>query len=235
MPVLSATERPDRRRRPDLRRSCAGARDRPARPRPTPHEQPQPRALGLLRGDPGGRPLTVQATGIGGPSAVAVLREAVRARRPSPDPRRHLRRDPAADRHSARVGSSRARRRGRYEPSAGRRRALAAQEPRTRPGVDGELATATGFRRTTVRSVDVIGAGDPTAGCSTDADVVVDLQTAAVLSLGRRLGVAAAAAVDRHGARRTTAPRRAARRGAAPARRRRRRRLRQTAQRRVEG
>ena len=131
------------------------------------HVMVQPRMSNHNRGlwgyygeTPGGLPLTVQATGIGGPSAVAVLREAIEL-----GVRRVIRvgtcAATAADRGSARAGSSRTSspRTVRADPSAPGSRRGHPGRLRTRPRTDRSARRGDRIRGTTVRSVDVITAG----------------------------------------------------------------------------
>ena len=96
---LPPTKRPDGPRRPALRRPGPGAGDRPARARPAADEQPPPRPLGLPRRDARrAAELTVQATGIGGPSAAIVIGELAELGLAPSDPDRNLRGDRARSR-----------------------------------------------------------------------------------------------------------------------------------------
>lgn len=136
----------------------------------------------------GGRPLTVQATGIGAPSAVAVLTESI-----------HL-----GVGRMIRIGTCAAFGGSAALGSAAVVTAAAAADGASRAlGAGGEvlpddeltarLASAADATGSTVRSADLVPVGDgPGPG---GAPGLHDLQTAAVLGLGRRLGVPTAAAV----------------------------------------
>lgn len=135
-----------------------------------------------------GRPLTVQATGIGAPSAVAVLAESVQL----------------GVRRLIRIGTCTALGGSPALGSAAVVTAAAAGDGASRAlGTAGDvlpdeeltarLAAAAGAAGSTVHSADLVavdgGPGPP------GAPGLHDLQTAAVLGLGRRLGVPTAAAV----------------------------------------
>ena len=169
------------------------------------HVMVQPRMSNHNRGlwgyhgeTPDGIPLTVQATGIGGPSAVAVLSETIDL-----GVRRLIRIGTcAATGDGPKLGASRIVERAIAEDGASRRLAGSEQSPANPelgsvpdPELTAALASSTGLPGATVRSVDVIG-GDLGAvaavGESGGGEVVVDLQTAAVLTLCRQRGVQAA-------------------------------------------
>ncbi|MEZ5156567.1 MAG: hypothetical protein R2718_10710 [Solirubrobacterales bacterium] len=159
------------------------------------HVMVQPRMSNHNRGlwgyygeAPSGRPLTVQATGIGAPSAVAVLAESA---------------DLGVTR-VVRVGTCAAVGRRLWklgagvvvsaaETADGASRALGADgEARADPGLTAALGSG-GLPAATVSSSDLLpGEGAAAAGA---APGLHDLQTAAVLTLARRLGLTAAAAL----------------------------------------
>jgi uridine phosphorylase len=136
-----------------------------------------------------GGELTVQASGIGGPSAAAVLAELA-----GHGARRVVRLGPCTA-----LGPG-------LEPGAtlvveraiggdGVSRALQIAAPRPDPALADALADALGAGRATVASTDLAGldgAASP-AGLKDDGAAAADLETAAVLGLGERLGLAAAA------------------------------------------
>jgi hypothetical protein len=135
-----------------------------------------------------GRPLTVQATGIGAPSAVAVLAESIHL-----GVERVIRIGTcAALGGSAALGSATV-----VTVAAagdGASEALgAAGDVLPDETLTARLAAAAGAPGSTVRSADLIPAGDGLG--PSPAPGLHDLQTAAVLALGRRLGVASAAAL----------------------------------------
>ena len=71
------------------------------------HVQPPPRPVGLHGRGPDGEPLTIQATGMGGPSAAIVLTELIALGARARDPRGHLRRARPRPRSSASWSSPR--------------------------------------------------------------------------------------------------------------------------------
>lgn len=136
---------------------------------------------------PAGRALTVQATGIGAPSAAAVITEAVelgverliRVGTCAAGPGFRLGAPVVVESAEARDGVSK-------QLGAGSRAQAA-------PGLTGALAGSTGAATATVTSSDMIpGHGDVGPPL---APGLHDLQTAAVLALASRLGVPAAAAL----------------------------------------
>jgi uridine phosphorylase len=137
-----------------------------------------------------GRPLTVQATGIGAPSAVAVLAEAIGL-----GVERVIRIGTcAALGGSAALGSATVVTAARA--GDGTSRALgAAGDVLPDEELTARLAAAAGVGESTVRSADLIPARDGLGPAGEDQVRLHDLQTAAVLGLGRRLGVPAAAAL----------------------------------------
>jgi len=141
--------------------------------------------------DAGGRELTVQATGIGAPSAAAVLREL----------------GELGVTHAARVGrcaalttalaaGDRVRAAGAIGAD-GVSRALDAASAAPDPGLDAALAAAIGdAEAVTVAGYDLPAAvaGDAARAAWVEAGATVaDLETAALLALGTRLGIAVGA------------------------------------------
>jgi uridine phosphorylase len=156
------------------------------------HVMVQPRMSNHNRGlwgyygeTPSGRALTVQATGIGGPSAVVVLGEAVEL----------------GGRRFIRIGTCAAVGPGPHElgstvvvgsATAGDGASAALNDTDTEAIPDRELTSAlvasTGAREAAVASADLLPGAAANPGLH-------DLQTAAVLTLARRLGTPAAAAL----------------------------------------
>lgn len=136
---------------------------------------------------PDGRPLTVQATGIGAPSAAAVLVEAVEL-----GVARLIRIGTCTAAAGVELGSAAVVEAARGGDGVSRLLG-AGPEARPDPGLTAALATSAGLPAATVTSADLIPghgglAAPPPAGLH-------DLQTAAVLTLASRLGVTAAAAL----------------------------------------
>ena len=138
-----------------------------------------------------GVPLTIQATGIGGPSAVAVVDEAIEL-----GVRRLIRigtcAAPAGD-----VALGTTLMIGAAISGDGASRALGAEPGLPIAGDESlvaELETYTGERATTISSVDVLPGPAGSEGAA-EGQGPVDLQTAALFELCRRRGVAAAAAL----------------------------------------
>lgn len=160
------------------------------------HVMIQPRMSNHNRGlwgyhgeTPEGLPLTVQATGIGGPSAVAVLSEAIEL-----GIRRLIRVGTCASAAGG-PGLGETRIVDLALADDGASRALGSADDavlRPDPRLTAELVALSGRERTTVRSVDVIGPDETRPARDGEAGSLVDHQSAAVLSLCRRLEVEAA-------------------------------------------
>lgn len=160
------------------------------------HVMLQPRISNHNRGlwgyygeTPAGRPLTVQATGIGGPSAAAVLSEAsdlgltrlVRVGTCAATGGDHPPLGGTVVVAAARAGD-------------GTSRALGAGEEATPDrGLTAALAAASGAVTTKIASADLLPSPGEHGGDGRPG--LHDLQTAAVFTLARRLGLAAAAAL----------------------------------------
>ncbi|MGH2986669.1 MAG: hypothetical protein ACRDLO_08285 [Solirubrobacterales bacterium] len=136
----------------------------------------------------GGRELTIQATGIGGPSAAVVLAELAGY----------------GARRAIRLGGCSA-----LEPGLavgcplvaaaalaadGASRALSVEPPEPEPGLTAALASAARARPVTVVSSDLYHA-ERRGRWLDEGAVVADLESAAVLAVGSRLGLACAAAL----------------------------------------
>jgi purine-nucleoside phosphorylase len=139
-----------------------------------------------------GMPITVQATGIGGPSAVAVLGESVDL-----GVRRLIRVGTGvADGDDPELGASIVV--AGAIAADGTSRHLGAAEGEVLnadAGLTTGLIGATGAGAEEITSVDLMAAGGESLPLGADRPRVADLQTAAVLALGRRRSVAVGAAL----------------------------------------